>query len=122
MPQTSQGLPGEALSACDSGSAGVAVISLNMLRCLALCRAYLAGFLQVLDQTRCRTKREKKVETDVVLPSGAEILPALLQAALRRKARGKSVQTAIRGTVTTSLTQGAPERTRLQGATPPTRT
>jgi hypothetical protein len=122
MPQTSQGLPGEALSACDLGSAGVAVISLNMLRCLALCRAYLAGFLQVLDQTRCRTKREKKVETDVVLPSGAEILLALLQAALRRKARGKSVQTAIRGTVTTSLTQGAPERTRLQGATPPTRT
>jgi hypothetical protein len=122
MPQTSEGLPGEALSACDLGSAGVAVISLNMLRCLALCRAYLAGFLQVLDQTRCRTKREKKVETDVVLPSGAEILLALLQAALRRKARGKSVQTAIRGTVTTSLTQGAPERTRLQGATPPTRT
>ena len=122
MPQTTEGLPGEALSACDLGSAGVAVISLNMLRCLALCRAYLAGFLQVLDQTRCRTKREKKVETDVVLPSGAEILLALLQAALRRKARGKSVQTAIRGTVTTSLTQGAPERTRLQGATPPTRT
>ena len=121
MPQTSQGLPGEALSACDLGSAGVAVISLYMLRCLALCRAYLAGFLQLLDQTRCRTKREQNVERNIV-PSGAEILPAQLQAALRRKARGQSVQTAIRGTVTTSLTQGAPERTRPQGATPPTRT
>jgi hypothetical protein len=58
---------GGALSACASATAGVCEITLNMLRCVELCRAYLADLLQVLDPTQVRKKCEKNVQSDVVV-------------------------------------------------------